>query len=177
DRGPARGTDGDAELDLGQVRRRRTRERAVSGVPTHELGTDLVEAEAQPFEPAPQDSVRGHGLLDGIRPGVDQSTDGLVAGAVGDRDLELVGRWPPLDAVHADAVGADLLEADGGEVGDHVGGDVLPRIAHLVDKLFGARGDADAAARPLVLGYHTRAVRRGFDAWSNDVVQIRDRMN
>src|SRR5690606_16033315 len=101
---------------------------------------------------------------------------GFVAGGVGDRDLELVGARAALHATHADAVGAGLLEADGREIGDDVGRDVLPRVAHFVEELLGDGADADPAAGPVVLGDDEGAVGRGLDDRVADVVQVGDRL-
>ena len=51
-------------------------------------------------------------------------------------------------------------EIDRGEVGDAVRGDVAPRVAHLVHKLLGDRGDRHHAARAGMLGDDEAAVRR-----------------
>jgi hypothetical protein len=82
----------------------------VRRVPADELGADLVERSAHAVEPLAQHAVGHARLLDGVGPGVDQRAHGLVAGAVGDGDLEHVGGRAAAHAVHADAVGAVVLE-------------------------------------------------------------------
>jgi hypothetical protein len=64
----------------------------------------------------------------------------------------------PAHAVHAHAVATAVVELDRREVGHHVGRDVRPRIAHLVQDLLGDDGTIDAAAGAVVLRDDERAV-------------------
>jgi hypothetical protein len=89
--------------------------------------------------------------------------------------LELVGRGLAGDAVHAHAVGSDLLELDAREVGHHVGRDVRPRIAHLVDELLGHRVERYPPAGARVLGNDERSVGGRLRDRISDVRQVGDR--
>jgi hypothetical protein len=61
------------------------------------------------------------------------------------------------------------------KVGDHVGRDVRPRVAHLVDELLGDRMEGDAAAGSGVLGDDERPVGARLGDRVADVGQVGDR--
>ena len=63
-------------------------------------------------EPLAQHAVGELRLLERVGPRVHERADRLEAGAIGDRHLELVGRRAALDAEHAHAILAGVLELD-----------------------------------------------------------------
>ena len=75
-----------------------------------ELGQDVIELETEVVETLAKHAVGELRFRQRVGPRVDERADRLEAGAIGDRHLELVGRRAALDAEHAHAILAGLLE-------------------------------------------------------------------
>ena len=124
DRSPLPGPHADSKLDLRSIRIGGTAQRAVRGIGAHELGQDLLELEPQVLQPLAKNAVGGARLVVGLRPGIDQGPDRLVAVEVGDGDLEQRSPGAAPDPADPNPVAPRLLQLNGGEVGDAVGRDV-----------------------------------------------------
>src|SRR6185436_12381471 len=126
----------DVPLYFGDVGRRIARERSMTSVGADELSHDVIELQAEPFEPLSRDPIGCLGLLHRVRPSIYKRTGCFPTGRITDRDFVEVSCGSPLDSGEPHAVGARLLELNSCEVRDTIRSDVLARIAHLVEQLF-----------------------------------------
>src|SRR5258708_11834325 len=118
---------------------------AVAGVVAKVLGKDFLELQAEIGKSFPDDAVGRLRLLERVRPTVDERTGGLPSVGVGDGDLQEGSALPARNAGYADAVGANIGQLDRSEVGNAVGGDVIPGIAQFIEQLFFYSVGADAS--------------------------------
>ncbi len=163
----------DSKLHLGRVGYG-WRGRAMTGVHPQKFRVDLFEREPEVREPLTHDGIRGTGLLERLRPTVDQRPDSFPAVRVADRKLERRGSRTSSNSRDAHPIRPHVFEPNGGEIGHAIRCIVVLRIAELVEQLLLDDIGMHAAAGSRMLGDDERTVGLGFHDGVSDIRQVRN---
>src|SRR5688572_27631621 len=100
------------------------------GISTDKFSVNQIKFQPEAVKPAPENPVGGLRLLICVWPGVHESTNGLEACRVTDRNFEELSRRTSFNTKHAHSIRSFIFQLDRSEIRDAIGRDVFVRIAH-----------------------------------------------